>query len=42
LTEKDINDMIYRMSASEIKKMIDKNTFSGLEAKLRFNQWRKV
>jgi len=42
LTEKDINDMIYRMSASEIKKMIDENTFSGLEAKLRFNQWRKV
>ena len=42
LTEKDINDMIYRMSASEVKKMIDDNTFSGLEAKLRFNDWKRI
>lgn len=42
LKDKDINDMIYHMSASEIKKVIDANTVSGLEAKLRFNDWKKV
>jgi len=42
LVEKDINDMIYSMSSSDIKKMMDDNTYSGPEARLRFNQWRKV
>ena len=42
LTEKDINDMRYRMSSSEIKKIMDNNVVSGLEAKMRLNQWRKV
>ena len=41
IKEKDINDMIYRKSANEIKKLIDMNTFSGLEATLRLNKWRK-
>lgn len=40
--EKDINDLAYRMSTRKIQKMIDENTFSGLEAKLRFKSWRKV
>lgn len=42
LIDKDINDMIYRMSSNEIKKMIDENTFSGLEARLRFNDWKRI
>jgi hypothetical protein len=42
IKEKDINDMVYRMSTRNIQKMIDKNTFSGLEATLRFRDWKKV
>ena len=42
IKEKDINDMAYRMSTRKIQKMIDENTFSGLEATLRFRDWRKV
>jgi hypothetical protein len=34
--------MVYRMSTRNIQKMIDKNTFSGLEATLRFRDWKKV
>ncbi len=40
--EKDINDMVYNRKPSKIKKIIDENTFSGLEATLRFRQWKKV
>ena len=40
--EKDINDMAYRMSTRKIQKMIDENTFSGLEATLKFNNWKKI
>ena len=40
--EKDINDMAYRMSTRKIQKMIDENTFSGLEATLKFNEWKKI
>ena len=39
---KDINDMISDMSASKIKKIIDKNSYSGLEAQLALKAWRKV
>ena len=39
---KDINDMIADMSASKIKKIIDKNSYSGLEAQLALKAWRKV
>lgn len=40
---KDINDLIVDgMSSAEIMKMIDMNTFEGLEAQLKFNQWKKV
>ena len=42
VTEKDVNDMAYRMSTRKIQKMIDENTFKGLEAKLRFREWRKI
>jgi hypothetical protein len=40
--EKDINDMIYSKSAKEIQKIIDDNTYSGLEARLHFRNWRKI
>ena len=40
--EKDINDMAYRISTRKIQNIIDRNTYSGLEATLRFNEWRKV
>ena len=42
LVEKDINDMIYTMSSNEIKKMIDNNTVSGMEATLKLNSWSKL
>ena len=42
IVEKDINDMAYKMSTREIQKVIDDNTFNGLEASLRFRDWRKV
>lgn len=41
--EKDINEMIlYGKTPGEILEMINTNTFSGLEAKLRYGTWRKV
>jgi hypothetical protein len=40
---KDINEMIQNgMSVEDIKVMIDANTFTGLEAKLRFVGWKKI
>lgn len=39
LVEKDINDMVYNMSVREIEKIINDNTFSGLEASLRLKEW---
>lgn len=39
---KDINEMILNgMNVEELKSTIDDNTFQGLEAKLRFIQWKK-
>jgi hypothetical protein len=40
--EKDINDMIYTKTAKEIKKIIDDNTYAGLEARMHFRNWRRV
>jgi hypothetical protein len=40
---KDINDMIMSgMSKYEVKSIIDKNTFSGLAARLRLNAWKRI
>ena len=41
MKEKDINDMAYNMSTRKIQKVIDEHTVSGLEATLRFREWRK-
>jgi len=42
VTEKDINEMILSGQTSEqIVDLIDRNTFSGIEAMLKFTTWRK-
>ena len=41
--EKDINDMILNGKQSiDIINFINKNTYRGIEAKLKFTEWRKV
>jgi hypothetical protein len=40
IKEKDINDMI--LSGHNVKSMIESNTYSGLEANLKFTVWKKV
>ena len=42
IEEKDINDMSYNISTKKIRKIIDENTFSGLEATARLREWKKV
>jgi len=36
---KDINEMV--INGQDVKSMIDANTFTGLEAEMRFSEWRK-
>jgi hypothetical protein len=41
--EKDINEMIMSgKTKSEIQNIISSNTFRGLRAQLRFNQWKRI
>jgi transcription elongation factor Elf1 len=40
ITEKDINDMI--LAGLDVKSVIELNTYSGLEAKLKFTTWKKI
>jgi len=40
LREKDINDMV--LSGLDIQSVIELNTYSGLEAKLKFTTWKKI
>ena len=40
IREKDINDMV--LSGHKVQQIIDKNTYKGLEAKLKFTSWKKV
>jgi len=43
VTEKDINDMILSgRSKQEILELINTNTFTGIEATLRYSTWRKI
>ena len=44
VAQKDINEMILHggMTPTEIIELINTNTFTGMEAKLRFMNWRKV
>ena len=40
ITDKDINDMV--LSGLDVQSVIELNTYSGLEAKLKFNTWKKI
>ena len=40
IKEKDINDMV--LSGLNVQEVIESNTYSGLEAKLKFTTWKKI
>ena len=40
IIEKDINDMI--LAGHDVMSVLKSNTYSGLEAKVKFNSWKKV
>jgi len=40
IKDKDINDMV--LSGHNVQKMVELNTYSGLQAKLKFTNWKKI
>ncbi len=40
VTEKDVNDMI--LGGHQVMNMLKSNTYSGLKAKIKFNNWKKI
>jgi hypothetical protein len=40
IEEKDINDMV--LAGHDIMNILDSNVYSGLEANVKFNNWKKV
>lgn len=40
VTEKDINDMV--LAGRDVQRVVESNTYQGLEAKLKLNNWKKV
>ena len=38
--QKDINDMV--LAGHNVQKLVESNTYSGLQAKLKFNTWKKI
>jgi len=40
IKQKDINDMI--LAGLDVQSVIESNTYSGLEAQLKFNTWKKI
>ena len=40
IREKDINDMV--LAGHDIKTLLESNTYSGLEAKLKLQTWKRV
>ena len=40
VTEKDVNDMT--MSGHNVMNLLESNTYSGLKAKIKFNNWKKI
>ena len=40
ILEKDINDMV--LSGHDVMSMLKLNTYQGLEAKIKFNNWKKI
>jgi Icc-related predicted phosphoesterase len=43
IDDEDVNDMMknHKLSSSQIKQIIDENTYSGLNAKLKMTEWKK-
>jgi len=40
IDDKDINDMV--MSGLDVQSVIESNTYTGLEAQLKFTTWKKI
>ena len=40
IVEKDINDMV--LGGHDVKKVVELNTYSKLQAKVKFTEWKKV
>ena len=40
IKEKDINDMV--LAGHDVMSVLKSNTYSGLEAKLKFTTWKKI
>ena len=40
VTEKDINDMV--LAGHDVQSVLKLNTYRGLEAKIKFNNWKKI
>ena len=40
IEEKDVNDMT--LSGHDVKSVLKSNTYSGLKAKIKFNNWKKI
>jgi len=40
VTQKDLNDMV--LAGHDVQKMVELNTYQGLTAKLKLNEWKKV
>ena len=40
IREKDINDMV--LAGHDVQSMVELNTYTGLEAQLNFNRWKRV
>jgi len=40
IKEKDINDMV--MTGHDVQNLVESNTYSGLQATLKFNLWKKI
>ena len=40
IEEKDVNDMI--LGGQDVMSMLKSNTYSGLKAKIKFNNWKKI
>jgi beta-galactosidase GanA len=40
IEQKDINDMV--LAGLNVMDVLKSNTYSGLEAKIKFNNWKKI
>ena len=40
IPQKDINDMV--LGGRDVQRMVETNTYYGLESQLKFNNWKKV